>query len=67
MKPIRIAAAAVAVAFGGTTFAADITLRASHQFPGGKGDVRDEMVQMIARDARAASVAREQRDTRAPR
>jgi TRAP-type C4-dicarboxylate transport system substrate-binding protein len=59
MKPIRIAAAAVAVAFGGTTFAADITLRASHQFPGGKGDVRDEMVQMIARDAKAANVGLE--------
>src|SRR6185312_5378044 len=36
--------------------AANVTLRASHQFPGGKGDVRDEMVQMIARDAKAANV-----------
>ena len=36
--------------------AADITLKASHQFPGGKGDVRDEMVQMIARDVEAANV-----------
>ncbi|HUC63101.1 MAG TPA: TRAP transporter substrate-binding protein DctP [Alphaproteobacteria bacterium] len=33
-----------------------VTLRASHQFPGGKGDVRDEMVQMIARDVAAANV-----------
>lgn len=33
-----------------------ITLKASHQFPGGKGDVRDEMVQMIARDVAAAKV-----------
>jgi len=32
------------------------TLRASHQFPGGKGDVRDEMVQIIAREAKAANV-----------
>jgi len=31
-------------------------LRASHQFPGGRGDVRDEMVQIIARDAKAAGV-----------
>ena len=31
-------------------------MRASHQFPGGKGDVRDDMVQMIARDAKAANV-----------
>ncbi|WP_341702767.1 TRAP transporter substrate-binding protein DctP [Ferrovibrio sp.] len=36
--------------------AADLTLKASHQFPGGKGDVRDEMVQMIAREAAAANV-----------
>lgn len=36
--------------------AQDITLRASHQFPGGKGDPRDEMVQMIARDVEAAKV-----------
>ncbi len=32
------------------------TLRASHQFPGGKGDARDEMVQIIAREAKAANV-----------
>ena len=36
--------------------AQNITLKASHQFPGGKGDVRDEMVQMIARDVNAAKV-----------
>ena len=33
---------------------AQVTLRASHQFPGGKGDVRDDMVQMIAKEAGAA-------------
>ena len=32
------------------------TLKASHQFPGGKNDARDEMVQMIARDVGAANV-----------
>ncbi len=37
----------------------NITLKASHQFPGGKGDVRDEMVQMIARDVAAANVGLE--------
>lgn len=37
----------------------DMTLKASHQFPGGKGDVRDEMVQMIARDVAAAKVGLE--------
>jgi TRAP-type C4-dicarboxylate transport system substrate-binding protein len=36
-----------------------VTLNASHQFPGGKGDVRDEMVQMIARDVAAANVGLE--------
>jgi len=49
---IVIALAAVA----GAGSAAAVTLRASHQFPGGKGDVRDEMVQIIARDAKAAGV-----------
>jgi TRAP-type transport system periplasmic protein len=31
-------------------------LKASHQFPGGKGDVRDDMVQLIAKDVKAANV-----------
>ena len=35
---------------------AQMTMRASHQFPGGKGDVRDDMVQMIAKDVGAANV-----------
>jgi len=48
-----LAALATAVA-AGTAAAAPITLRASHQYPGGKGDARDEMVQIIARDAKAA-------------
>ncbi len=39
--------------------AENITLKASHQFPGGKGDVRDEMVQMIAREVAAANVGLE--------
>ncbi|WP_408002876.1 TRAP transporter substrate-binding protein [Pseudorhizobium marinum] len=42
-----------AVATGAT---AQTVLKASHQFPGGKGDIRDEMVQMIARDVAAADV-----------
>jgi TRAP-type C4-dicarboxylate transport system substrate-binding protein len=48
--------AALLAAWGGGAFAAPTVLRASHQFPGGKGDVRDEMVQIIARDARAAGI-----------
>jgi TRAP-type transport system periplasmic protein len=35
---------------------AQTMLRASHQFPGGKGDVRDDMVQMIASEIKAANV-----------
>jgi TRAP-type C4-dicarboxylate transport system substrate-binding protein len=42
-----------------TVATAQIVLKASHQFPGGKGDVRDEMVQMIARDVAAANVGLE--------
>lgn len=33
-----------------------VTLKASHQWPGGKGDARDEMVQIIAREVTAANV-----------
>jgi len=48
---------AVAAAFAfADARAADIVLKASHQFPGGKGDVRDEMVQMLARDAKDANI-----------
>jgi TRAP-type C4-dicarboxylate transport system substrate-binding protein len=50
---LTVLATAVAAA---SVAAAPVTLRASHQFPGGKGDVRDEMVQIIARDAKAAGV-----------
>jgi len=55
LKQFRIA---VAVALSATSLAAGagpVTLRASHQFPGGKGDVRDDMVQMIAKEAKAAN------------
>jgi TRAP-type C4-dicarboxylate transport system substrate-binding protein len=58
MKATWWAALALAVASTGAA-AANVTLRASHQFPGGKGDVRDDMVQMIAREAKAANVGLE--------
>jgi TRAP-type C4-dicarboxylate transport system substrate-binding protein len=41
--------------------AAQTQLKASHQFPGGKGDVRDEMVQIIANEVAAADVGLEVR------
>jgi TRAP-type C4-dicarboxylate transport system substrate-binding protein len=58
MSKIRFARplAALAIAALAGSAAAAAVLRASHQFPGGKGDVRDEMVQIIARDAKAAGV-----------
>ena len=52
--------AALALAWvSGSVAAAPIVLRASHQFPGGKGDVRDDMVRMIAAKAKAANVGLE--------
>jgi TRAP-type C4-dicarboxylate transport system substrate-binding protein len=48
------AVAAAAISTG--ALAAEMTLRASHQWPGGKGDVRDEMVQIIKKEAEAANV-----------
>src|ERR1700704_6289561 len=58
MIPLRSTAVAAAVfaSLSASSLAAPTTLRASHQFPGGRGDVRDEMVQIIARDAKAANV-----------
>jgi hypothetical protein len=52
---LGVLTALAAVVVAGSVAAAPVTLRASHQFPGGKGDVRDEMVQIIARDAKTAS------------
>ena len=48
-----LGAAALLAAEGAS---AQTTLRASHQWPGGKGDVRDEMVQIIAREVKNADV-----------
>src|SRR5437016_13666490 len=55
----RFAAALTAVAalcaFSAPSYAQSV-LKASHQFPGGKGDARDEMVQIVAREAKSANV-----------
>ncbi len=53
LKHIAIAVLAGAVS---STALAQTTLKASHQWPGGKGDVRDEMVQIIAREVEKANV-----------
>src|SRR6185312_3113117 len=44
-----------AIALSGGAQAQTI-LKASHQFPGGKGDIRDDMVQMLAKEVKAANV-----------
>lgn len=53
-SPLPLAALLLALAAGPA--AAQLELKASHQFPGGKGDVRDEMVQIIAREVEKANV-----------
>lgn len=56
MKIRTLLATAAAALMLSATAQAQVTLRASHQFPGGKGDIRDDMVQMIAKEAAAANV-----------
>jgi len=58
-KRMGILATLATAALAGSALAGPTVLRASHQFPGGKGDARDEMVQMIAREAKAADVGLE--------
>ena len=53
LKLAGVAAAAIMLA--GPALA-ETTLKASHQWPGGKGDVRDEMVQIIAKEVAKADV-----------
>jgi TRAP-type C4-dicarboxylate transport system substrate-binding protein len=55
-KLTAILAGAAAAVLLSATAQAQVTLRASHQFPGGKHDVRDDMVQMIAKEADDANV-----------
>ncbi|MGH1352643.1 MAG: TRAP transporter substrate-binding protein DctP [Methyloligellaceae bacterium] len=55
LNTLMLSAVGVAMsAFGAQ--AADVVLKASHQWPGGKGDVRDEMVQILAREVAKAKV-----------
>lgn len=57
-RKVMLAAGLAAVSvMGGAS--AQTVLKASHQFPGGKGDIRDEMVQLIAREVAAANVGLE--------
>lgn len=54
-----IAAFGAAALLSASGVAAQTVLKASHQFPGGKGDPRDEMVQILAREVKAANVGLE--------
>jgi TRAP-type C4-dicarboxylate transport system substrate-binding protein len=57
MTAIRFAVLGLAaLAVGASAASAQAPLKASHQFPGGRGDPRDEMVQIIAREAKAAGI-----------
>jgi len=55
-RNLMSAATVAAVSLFAAGSASAVSLKASHQWPGGKGDLRDEMVQMIAKDAAAANV-----------
>ena len=50
------ASATLALAVGLPASVSAETLKASHQWPGGQGDIRDEMVQMIAREVNGADL-----------
>lgn len=58
-KVLKISGLVAAACLMGGVAAAQTILKASHQFPGGKGDIRDEMVQIIAREVAAANVGLE--------
>jgi TRAP-type C4-dicarboxylate transport system substrate-binding protein len=47
---------AIAMLLAGQVALGQVVLRASHQWPGGTGDLRDEMVQRIAREVASADV-----------
>jgi TRAP-type C4-dicarboxylate transport system substrate-binding protein len=59
MKLMTVCLAGAAALVLSASAQAQVTLRASHQFPGGKGDPRDEMVQIVAKEAKAANVGLE--------
>lgn len=54
--PMKLTASLMGIAMLASPAAAQTVLKASHQFPGGKGDPRDEMVQIIAKEVEKANV-----------
>ena len=59
VKILGVATALAAGCLAAGTAQAQTVLKASHQCPGGKGDPRDEMVQIIAKEVAAANVGLE--------
>ncbi len=57
--PPLVASLALATLVASSSASAQTVLRASHQFPGGQGDVRDEMVQLMAEKVADADVGLE--------
>ena len=55
-KAAVLSGAAVTMVVFALPVSAQTVLKASHQWPGGKGDVRDEMVQILAREVEKANV-----------
>jgi TRAP-type C4-dicarboxylate transport system substrate-binding protein len=59
LPSVKLVVALAAAFAAAATAEAETVLKASHQFPAGTGDFRDEMIQMIARDVAAAGVGLE--------
>ena len=55
LRSLLLAGVTLALSVG-MAQAEDVVLKASHQWPGGTGDVRDEMVQILAKEAAVADV-----------
>ncbi len=55
-KLTTMLAATAAVIVLSASAQAQVTLKAAHQFPGGKGDIRDDMGQMVAKESKAAGL-----------
>lgn len=56
MKRFLLIATAASILATAGMASAETTLRAAHQYPGGQGDARDEMLQIMAREVSAAGV-----------
>ena len=58
-RAYRALAVLAALGLAAGSSEAQTILKASHQWPGGTGDIRDEVVQILAREVKAADVGLE--------